>query len=210
MILENTINSQKEAISFINKYGIVTLFPIKGKTFPSLYRATKGDRQEKFDKAWKWADDLAMGKLIHYGKLVHKQVTLVSLKLFPSLYKLCKTSDLSNSAKQILNFLETHGPTSTTNLRKSLGFSEKEKKAEFTKAVDELQLTFTIAIVEREKTPRMTYSYDLIERWMPKSLFERAEEMDRVEAKAKIVAKLMENQVISKPADIEKLLSLHS
>ena len=208
MISENIVNSQEEALKFINKYGIVTLFPIKGTSFPSLYRATKGNRQEKFDRAWGWADDLAMEKLIHYGKLVRKQVSLVSLELFPPLYRLCRRDGLSDLAKQIIDFLGTHGPTSTTVLRKSLGFWGKEKKYMFTKAVDELQLTFAIAIVGREKPPRMTHIYDLIERWMPKSLFRRAEAIDRAEAKAKIIAKFMENKVISKPTGIGKLLYL--
>jgi hypothetical protein len=210
LISENIVNSQEEALKFINKYGIVTLFPIKGTSFPSLYRATKGNRQEKFDRAWEWADDLAMEKLIHYGKLVRKQVSLVSLELFPPLYRLCRRGDLSDFAKQIIDFLETHGPTSTTVLRKSLGFWDKEKKYTFTKAVDELQLTFAIAIVGREKPPRMTHIYDLIERWMPKSLFKSAEKIDRTKAKAKIIVKLMENQVISKSTDIGKLVFLPS
>jgi len=188
-IPEYVINSREEALGFINKYGIVTLFPIKGKTFPSLYSATKGNRQEKFDKAWGWADDSAMEKLIHYGKLVRKHVSLVSLELFPSLYRLCRRDDLSDLAEKTLNFLETHGSASTTVLRKSLGFWGKEEKSEFTKAVDELKLTFAIAIVGIKKAPRMTYTYDLIERWMPKSLFERAEKIDRAEAKAKVNAK---------------------
>ncbi|MCK4477149.1 hypothetical protein KAU88_01295 [Candidatus Bathyarchaeota archaeon] len=151
-----------------------------------------------------------MEKLIHYGKLVRKQVSLVSLELFPSLYRLCRRDNLSDLAKKTLNFLETHGSASTTVLRKSLGFWRKEKKSKFTKAVDELKLTFAIAIVGIEKAPRMTYTYDLIERWMPKSLFERAEKIDRAEAKAKVIAKLMGNQVISKPTDAEKLLYLPS
>ncbi len=41
-IPENVINSREEALGFINKYGIVTLFPIKGKTFPSLTAPRKG------------------------------------------------------------------------------------------------------------------------------------------------------------------------
>lgn len=210
LISENTLNSQEEALKFINKYGVVTLFPIKGTSFPSLYRATKGNRQEKFDRAWGWADDLAMEKLIHYGKLVRKQVSLISLDLFPSFYRLCRRGGLGDPAKQIIDFLESHGPTSTTVLRKSLGFWGKEKKYTFTKAVDELQLTFAIAIVGREKPPRMTHVYDLIERWMPKSLFKRAEKTDITKAKAKIIAKLMQNQVISKPTDIRKLAFLPS
>lgn len=104
LMLEDVLDSRKEALEFINKYGVVTLFPIKGTSFPSLYRATKGNRQEKFDKAWGWADDLAMEKLIHYGKLVRKQVSLVSLEVFPSFYKLCRKKGLSDLAKKYLTF----------------------------------------------------------------------------------------------------------
>ncbi len=78
-----------------------------------------------------------MEKLIHYGKLVNKQVTLVSLELFPLLYKLCRTKALSETARQILGFLDIHGSASTTFLRKSLGFWGKEGKNTFAKAVVE-------------------------------------------------------------------------
>lgn len=207
-MLGSVIDSKEETLEFVNKYSIVTLFPIRGRVFPSLYSATKGNRQEKFDKAWMWADELAMERLIHYGKLVHKQVTLVSLELFPSLYTICRTGNLSINAKRILSFLETKGATSTTLLRKSLGFWGSGKKPEFTKAIDELQLTFNVAIVGRQRTPRMTYTYDLIERWLPKSLFERTQKVDSAEAKARIAAKLVENHVISKPSEVEKLFSM--
>jgi len=74
--------------------------------------------------------------------------------------------------------------------------------------MDELLLTFNVAIVGREKAPKMTYTYDLIERWMPKALFEKAEKIDRAEAKAKIIAKLVENRVVSKLTDVESLFCL--
>jgi hypothetical protein len=210
LVLENTTNSKEEALAFINNHGIVTLFPIRGKSFPSLYAATKGNRKEKFDNAWRWADELAMGKLIHYGKLVQNQVTLVSLELFPFLYRLCRTSDLSSNAKRILGFLEKNGSASTTILRKSLGFLGSGKKVGFTKAIDESQRAFHIAVVEREKTSRMTYTYDLTERWILNALIEKAEKIDKEEARAKVVTKLMEIQTISKPADMEKLLYMSS
>ncbi|MGB9135558.1 MAG: crosslink repair DNA glycosylase YcaQ family protein [Candidatus Bathyarchaeia archaeon] len=210
MTLENAIGSKEEALKFINEYGVVTLFPIKGKSFPSLYRVTKGNRREKFDNAWKWADELATDKAIHYGKLVCKQVSLVSLELFPASYRLCRTDVVSDPAKKMLDFIKAHGSTSTTVLRKSLGFWGKGKKYEFAKAMDELQLTFHIAIVGRERAPKMTYTYDLIERWMPETLIDKAEKIDKEEARVKVVAKLMETQAISKPADIGKLLYLSS
>lgn len=194
---KDTVNSEEEALNFINKYGFVTLFPIRRFVFPNLCQATVGNREEKFDNAWKWADDLAMKKLIHYGKLVRKQVTLVSLEFFPYLYKLCREKTLSTTAQKILVFIEAHGPTSTTVLRKSLDLMGKEKKYVFTKAINELQVAFTIAIVDREKPPRMTHIYDLIERWMSPSLFGKADAVSEKDAKDRVIAKLLENKLIS-------------
>ena len=194
---KDTVNSEEEALNFINKYGFVTLFPIRRIVFPNLYQATAGNRGKKFDKAWKWADDLAMKKLIHYGKLARKQVTLVSLEFFSYLYKLCGEKTLGTNAQKVLAFIKAHGPTSTTVLRKSLDFMGKKKKYVFTKAIDELQMAFTIAIVDREKPPRMTHIYDLIERWMPPSLFEKADAISEKDAKGRVIAKLLENKLTS-------------
>ena len=194
---KDTVNSEEESLNFINKYGFVTLFPIRSFVFPNLYQATVGNREEKFDNAWKWADDLALKKLIHYGKLVRKQVTLVSLEFFPYLYKLCREKTLGTTAQKILAFIKAHGPTSTTVLRKNLDLMGKKKKYVFTKAINELQMAFTIAIVDREKSSRMTHIYDLIERWMPQSLFEKAGAVSKKDAKDRVTAELLENKLIS-------------
>lgn len=206
MFEENVLVDEDEALKFIDKYGLVTLFPIKGKSFPSLYRATRGNREEKFTNAWTWADNLAFKKKIHYGKLVCKQVTLVSLEMFPYLAKLGKERKLGENAQKILDFLKKHGKTSTTELRRKLGFMEKEKKNEFLKAIDELQMTFAIAIVDREKPPRLTHIYDLMERWMPQHLLEKAETVSKEEAREKVIAKMMENNLISTSLDAKKFL----
>ncbi len=42
----------EEALRFVNKYGIVTLFPIRGLSFPNLYQATFGkSKEERFQRA---------------------------------------------------------------------------------------------------------------------------------------------------------------
>jgi len=201
------LTSQDEGLNFINRYGVVTLFPVKDTKFPSLYRATKGSRDEKFRVAWKWADNLALEKEIHYGKLVCRQVTLVSLEMFPYFYRLGKERGLTSTARRILTFLEKNGKTSTTGLRRNLGFYQKEKKYKFSKAIDELQMVFAIAIVDRENPPRLTHIYDIIERWMPRSLLERAESISKDTARKKIVDKLLENKVVSCVKDTKRLFS---
>jgi hypothetical protein len=207
MFEENKLTTEEEALRFINKYGFVTLFPIKGFSFPNLYQATAGkDKEEKFEKAWQWADNLAEKKKIHYGKLVRKQVTLISLEMFPYFYKLYRKRKLGKTAQKILAFLKQRGATSTTLLKKNLDLMGKAKKYVFMKAMDELQLAFSVAIVGREKSPKMTYAYDLIERWMPRELLKKAEDINEDTAKGRIKAKLLENRVFSKHEDAEMFL----
>lgn len=207
MFEENTLTTEEEALSFIKKYGFITLFPIRGFSFPNLYQATAGrNKDEKFEKAWQWADNLAEKKKIHYGKLVHKQVTLISLEMFPYFYKLCGKRELSETAQKILAFLKERGATSTTLLRKNLNLTGKAKKYGFTKAMDELQVTFSVAIVGREKSPKIIYSYDLIERWMPTELLTRDEDIDEDTAKERVNGKLLENRIFTKHEDAETFL----
>jgi len=207
MFEENTLTTEEEALRFINKYGLVTLFPIKGFSFPNLYQATAGkDKDEKFQKAWQWADNLSEKKEIHYGKLVRKQTTLISLEMFPYFYKLYGKRNLSETAQKILEFVRQKGATSTTLLKKNLNLMGKAQKSEFTKAMDELQVTFSVAIVSREETPRMTYSYDLIERWIPRDMMEKALNTSETTAKERVRAKLLENEVFSKQEDAETFL----
>jgi len=52
----------------------------------------------------------------------------------------------------------------------------------------------------------MTYSYDLIERWMPKDLVEKALGTGETTAKERIKAKLLENKVFPKQEDAEEFL----
>jgi len=205
---EDMIHTEKEALAFIEKHGLVTLFPIKDTHFPSLYGATAGkSKEEKFEKAWAWSDNLAQQKKIYYGKLVGKQVTLVSLEIFPHIFKLYHNrEELNEPARRILNYLTQHGATSTTNLRKELKLMGKEQKSKFTKALEQLQLNLFIAVVDREKSPKMTYTWDLIERWMPKDLFKKAGSTTQIVARESIVKKMLESKVISRPEDLKKIL----
>jgi len=205
---ESMIHTEKEALAFIEKHGLVTLFPIKNSRFPSLYHSTAGkSREEKFEKAWTWADNLAQQKKIYYGKLVGKQVTLVSLGIFPYMFKLYQNKEeLNETAKKVLAYLTQHGATSTTNLRKELKLMGKERKSEFTKAIGQLQLNHAITIVDREKSPKMLYTWDLIVRWMPRELLKKAESTTEIVAKEQIVTKMLGSGVISRPDDLKKIL----
>ncbi len=208
MFEENALTNAEQALAFINQYGLVTLFPVKGKQFPSLYRAAQGSREEKLERTWAWGDELAQAKRIHYGKLVHGQVTLVSLEVFPYLVRLTRERPLSPSAQRMLEYLRQHGMTATTALRPALSLTGKAQKAEFSRALDELQASLRIAIVARERAPKFTYSYDLMERWMPKALLAKAGALTIDAAKEKLTVRLVAASVIAAPQDIKQFLRL--
>lgn len=126
--------------------------------------------------------------------------------MFPYFYKLYGKRKLSETAQKIFDFIKHKGATSTTLLKKNLNLAGKEKKTEFTKAMDELQATFSVAIVAREKSPKMTYSYDLMERWMPRDLIEKSLTVSENIARERIKARLLENRVFSNQEDAETFL----
>lgn len=204
----NTVTNEEEALALINHYGFVTLFPIKGTQFPNLYHAIKGTREEKFDKTWTWGYYLAQHKHLHYGKFFRKQVTLISLELFPYFFRLARQRPLGATAQRIRTYLQTHGKTSTTNLRKHLGYQKKEQKPEFFRAIEELHLAFAIAIVKRDPAPQYTNTYDLIERWIPNSFIKKAEPLTIEAAREKIITQLLTNRVITTLTNAKRYISI--
>jgi hypothetical protein len=204
----NTVTNKAEALALINQYGFLTLFPIKGTQFPNLYHAIKGTREEKFDNTWAWGYQLAQQKQLYYGKFVRKQVTLISLELFPCFLRLARERPLGPAAQHILTYLQAHGKTSTTNLRKHLGYQKKEHKPEFLRAIEELHLAFAIAIVKRDPAPKYTNTYDLIERWIPNSLLKKAETLTVETAREKIITQLLTNDVITTSTDAKRYISI--
>lgn len=147
-----------------------------------------------------------MKKQIHYGKFVGKQVTLISLGIFPYFYKLYKRKEFNEIPQRILEYLQNQGAMKTTDLRKKLELAGRENKSKFTAAMDDLQLGFAIAIVNRGAPPRMTYTWDLLERWMPKNILRKANALKESVCRERIVAKLLNNKLISKQEEAEKLL----
>jgi len=205
----STVTSKEEALDFIKKHGFVTLFPIRGKNFPNLYQAIVGTREEKFKKAFQWADELSVNqKKILYGKLVKGQTTLISIDILPLFYKAYQRSDFSGLPSRILAFIKQNDPTSTSELKEKLNMTGPRRKSEFIRAIDLLHNTFSIAVVSKGKPPRHTHTYDLIERWMPKELLVKAESLSAEEAKQRIVARTIENCVASSHEEAEALLGL--
>ncbi|MGQ4913776.1 MAG: AlkZ-related protein [Candidatus Asgardarchaeia archaeon] len=166
MAITDTIQTVEDALEFVNKYGCVTLFPLKRLEFPNLFSAIKGTTEYKFSKAWLFADTLALDKKIHYVKYISNKITLISLDLLPCFYNLFGRDFKPTSPIQIaiLNHLSEEGITSTKALRKELQITSVYESKEFSKAIGILWSNFKIAVAGKTEEPIIVY-WDLIERW---------------------------------------------
>jgi len=86
-------------------------------------------------------------------------------------------------------------------LRGKLGLTGPSEKNECVKAIDKSLMAFAIAAVSKGKLPMHTYTYDLVENGMARKLLEKTESISVEEAKTEIIAKLVENRIVSKPED---------
>lgn len=173
MEIENVILSEDDALAFVEKYGCVTLFPIKNVKFPNLYQAIKGTSQYKYSKAWLFADTLALDKKVHYVKLVSNKITLMSIDMLRYFYNLYGNEFKPANPIQvaILELLGEEGPKSTKEIKKVLQLTTDYESKEFGKAIGALWNNFRIAVVGKVEEP-VRYYWDLIEKWYDPSILE--------------------------------------
>jgi hypothetical protein len=130
------------------------------------------------------------------------------MEMFPSFYKLYKRNNFTSITQEILAFIKERGPMSTMDLRKNSGLTDKNKKNGFANAVGNLQMAFSVVVVDKGGPPRHTYTWDLTENWIPRELIRGAKLIDKQAAKAKIVAKLLEYHVVSDFEEAETFVRL--
>lgn len=84
------------------------------------------------------------------------------MEMLPYFYKLYKKDKFTGTPEKILDFIKQNGAISTTDLRKNLGSTGKNKKNEFVKALNTLQMAFAITVISKGKPLRYTHTWDLI------------------------------------------------
>lgn len=178
------VTGEKTALQFINETGFCAAFTA-GMGVACLREAIEGRREPELpehiqhDRAimmtWNLKDTLPARKLVYYGKVLGGRPGFISLEMLPAFLKLRVASGgyhalyergrLSHCAKLVMDTLVRRGPSETKSLKLSSGYSQPNRRAEFDRAMKELQEKFLALKVEERYDP-FTYVWGTVEhRW---------------------------------------------
>jgi len=140
------------------------------------------DEGQKWNWMWVWKDELPEAKRLYYGALLVRKPTFVSNAFLPIFYATfgrageaddhledVRAGRLSDTGRRIIEFLGAKGETQTKRMRAELGITSKEGKAQYGKAIDEVQRLMYVARVRAvgEGREDYNYTYDLFVRRYP-------------------------------------------
>ena len=216
---ELRLQSEQEALRFINEVGFCFLFGDQDVEIPTLWAAICGSRRavpnEHFDRevglTWDWKDTLPTRGEVYYGKLLRGKPTLVSLELLPHFYALSpnygsiedyleqyEEGRLSVEAKNIYEVLLKEGGMATSRLRQLAGLAGGGVAARrFDRALAELQVGLKIVKVGISDANRWGYAYvyDLFLRRFPE-IPELARQISSDQAMATLLLRHLHNVVV--------------
>ena len=183
-ILARRVTGETMALRFINETGFCAAFTA-GLGLPCLREAIEGRREPELphhiqhDRAimmtWNLKDVLPARRRVYYGKVLGGRPSFIALDLLPYFLRLRLTSEgyqrlyqrgtLSHCAKLVMDALTRRGPSETKALKLTTGFAQPKMRAEFDRAMRELQEKFLALKVEERYDP-FTYVWDTVEhRW---------------------------------------------
>ena len=223
------VNTEEEALDFLNDVGLCSLFSAKGIELPSLWGALCGKdlpvpRQHdshELGLAWQWKDTLPIAGHVLYGKFLRKRPVFISLDLAPSFYALSPNygdpaedylqdyldGRLSVESKQVFEVLLALGALPTSRLRQEAGLAGKANATRFDRALAELQMDFRIAKVAISDANRWGYCYvyDLLSRHFPE-VVEASRSITGRQARETILLRYLRTVVAATPQQISRLL----
>jgi hypothetical protein len=178
------VSGPRSALDFINQSGFCTAFTA-GLGVPCLREAIAGEREPvlpehiqhdyAIGKTWELKDQLPAKRLVYYGKVIGGRPGFIALELLPAFLRLrvapggyrslYARGQLSRCAMLVMETLGKRGAAETRTLKLSSGFVRPRQRAEFDRAMKELQEKFLAMKVEERYDP-FTYVWDTLEhRW---------------------------------------------
>ena len=203
------IAGEKSALRFINHVGFCTAFT-PGLGLPCLREAIAGEREPVLPEhiqhdyaigmTWNLKNILPAGKDVYYGKALGGRPSFIALDLFPAFLRLrlepggyrtmYQRGALSHCARLVMDTLSRRGPCETRALKLASGCAAASKRAEFDRAMKELQEKFLALKVEERYEP-FTYVWDTMEhRWG--DAIRNARLLSQAEAAYRIVSRHLE------------------
>ncbi len=178
------ISGARAALSFIEESGFCCAFTA-GLGVPCLREAIEGRREPvlpehiQHDRAimmtWRLKDELPTRGAVYYGKVIAGRPGFVALEQLPAFLrlriapggykKLYERGLLSHCAKLVMDALTRRGAAETKALKLTSGYAQPNRRADFDRAMKELQEKFLALKVEERYDP-FTYVWDTVEhRW---------------------------------------------
>jgi len=161
---------------FVNTVGFCNALTDCRRPGPSLFIAVCGRRDARLPRniqkdpesrlTWTIKDEILERGRVYYAKLLKGHSTFISRKLVPCFHSLLgiprgkESLLLSPQARDVLTVLREEWEMSTADLRKASGVRER---AQFNKAMDELQRTLKVIPTQVVYEPSFTYIWSLAE-----------------------------------------------
>jgi hypothetical protein len=223
------IETEVEALSFLDQVGLCLLFSAKNVELPSLWGALCGDNRpvprnhdsHELSLAWQWKDTLPVQGKVLYGKFLRKRPVFISLDLAPHFYALSpnygdpatdymdeyRDGRLSVEAKDVYRVLLDQGALPTSRLRLEAGLPGKGNATRFDRALTELQMDFRIAKVAVSDANRWGYCYvyDLLPRHFGQ-VVEAAQKISGRQAREAILLRYLHTVVATTTGYVSRLL----
>lgn len=198
------VKSEAHALEFIGEVGFCTAFTA-GLNVPCLREAIVGEREPplphhiQHDHAigmtWRLKDILTAKRAVYYGKAIAGRPAFIAPQMLPAFLRLraervsyltaFRRGQLSLCAKLIMDALRRRPVAATWELKTATGYSRPSRRAEFDRAMKELQERFIVLKVEERYEP-FTYVWStMAHRWA--DAMEQARRLRREDAAYQIV-----------------------
>ncbi len=220
------VSTKKQALSFINSVGFCFAFKAEHSELPCLWHAACGSRNPELPRhthsdpalsfVWEMKDRLPAERAIYYGKLLKARPTMVSLEYLPYFYVLAdrtgapdeyllenRRGRLSHTARSIMEALLDSWPQTTKGLKLATSMHGKSDRAQFDRAIAELQGKMFIVKVAEEYEP-FGFVWAPFIRSYPAEV-RRARKIRPEDARLKLLERYFANQLVGTVAAIQRL-----
>jgi hypothetical protein len=208
-IPKRRVAGEKSALAFINEVGFCTGFSA-GFGVPCLREAIAGEREPKIPEhlqhdyaigmTWGIKDTLPAKRLVYYGKVIAGRPSFIARDMLGAFLRLriehggyarlYHRGLLGHCAKGVMDALTKRGASETMALKLASGYSQPSRRAEFDRAMKDLQGRFLALKVEEHYEP-FTYVWDTLEHRWPDALKE-SRALSKSEAAYRIVRRYFE------------------
>jgi hypothetical protein len=223
---QHRVQSQDDALAFVNARGFVYFWPIQGVDLPSLWCAVAGDRPVASNHddpghiTWRWKDKLLGKGVWYYAKVLRGKATLISMQVAPYFYALSENfgapeedyllqyeqGRMRLETKSVYEALLREGPLDTISLRRAAHLSSRESDYRFGRALTDLQTDFKIVPVGVAEVGAWGYAfvYDALHRHLPQ-LLEEARWIGERDAQVELVRRYLLSVGAFRLRDVVKL-----